>query len=489
MEKIQISVFSDFQKGRISKYLYSHFAENLGRCFYEGIWVGEDSEIPNDGGIRTDVTEALKKLELACLRLPGGNFADNYHWQDGIGQSDKRSVRYNANWSMTDNNAFGTHEYIKFCNMINTEPYFCVNLGSGTVEEARSWVEYCNMGKDTSWSRLRAENGSPESFNVKFWAVGNESWGAGGRMTPEYYSDLYRQYAYFMHITDPSIKLIASGSHSQLPDWDEIVLQRIRKNSYVDFLGIHAYLGNMPDVNYSDDQYLSIVLQVESLKRYIDRSAGLCRAYSTSDQPIKVALDEWGLWFKEAFDSSGLEQQSTMLNGIFTALCFHMFHEFSEDLYMANGSETINSLHALILTDKDKMCLTPTYYTYKLLKEHKDGTLLESRVTAPQLKISDAREVPAVSVSSSLSKDGRKLHVSLVNISLKDTYEINLSLMDAICGGTVEGSVLSAPNVRDCNIPGKKEKVFIIPLKIRNKSGVITFEMPPHSIGMVNLDI
>lgn len=487
---VKVKVIPDHHKGKISKYIYSHFAENLGRGFYEGIWVGRNSEIPQADGIRLDVANALKELELACMRLPGGNFADNYHWQDGIGPEADRPVRYNANWGAVDSNAFGTHEYIRFCEMIGAEPYFCANVGSGTVEEARAWVEYCNVREDTALTRLRAANGHKEPFNVKFWGVGNEMWGCGGKMTPEYYSDVFKRYAFYMRITDPGIKLVLSGSHGMLEDWDEIVLQKTYKSDLVDLLGFHAYFGNMPDLTYSDDQYLSIVSQIRSMKKKLTRATGLCRAYSTYGRPIKVAFDEWGTWFKEGFaDLTRLEQQSSMLNGVFTALAFHVFHEFNEELYMANGSETVNVLQALILTDREKMCLTPTYYIYKMFKVHKDGIAVETRTEAPSLRIGDSEQAPAVSVSASRAEDGTRLHVSLVNISLSDEQEVELSIKDFPEAFAAHAELLYADQVRHHNKPGEREQVRLQPLELRQDGNLLRFILPPHSVAVVSCQL
>jgi len=480
----EITVHADRPKGTISKYLYSHFAENLGRCFYEGIWVGPGSDIPNEDGLRLDTANALRELELACIRLPGGNFADNYHWMDGIGPSEKRPARYNANWGLVDDNSFGTHEYIRFCKMIGAEPYFCANVGSGTVEEARAWVEYCNLRHPTALTKLRAENGGAEPFGVKFWAVGNESWGAGGKMCPQFYGDEFKRYALYMRMTDPTIKLVLCGSHGTLPGWDEAVLERTSGSDLVDLLGFHCYFGNMPDISYTDDEYYGILDQIEWMNKSLRRVTGLCRAYSTRERPVKVAFDEWGVWCKEAFKSPGLEQRSTMLNGIFTALAFHAMHEYNEDLYMANGSETVNALQALILTDGAAMCRTPSYYAYKLLKPHKEGQLLNSDTVAPPIKAPSGEAYPSVSVSSSLKEGGGVIYVSLVNVDLAQYAKVKIQISGRAKPLRAEASVLGPKNVRDCNIPGRPEQVCDSPLDVILTDGAAELLLPPHSVTM-----
>ena len=322
------TIYTNAKKGQVSKYVYSHFMEHR-RCVYPGY--GEKIVAYQMIEVFTDVTQALKALELPALRWPGGCFADNYHWQDGIGPRSSRPRRFNLWWHQPETNEFGTHEFIRFCRMIGTEPYICANVGSGTVEEARSWVEYCNSSQDTELTRLRSENGSPEPFNVKFWGIGNENWGCGGSMEPAYYGHLYRNYATYMRKTSPDIKLIACGSHPRVPEWDGIFLETLnRAHHLVDYIAIHIYSARgMSDLNYSDDDYYELMGQVQIMEEHLERATALCRAYSTNAHQIGLIMDEWGTWFKEAQTETGLYQNSTMMDAVFTALSFHLFMNIS----------------------------------------------------------------------------------------------------------------------------------------------------------------
>ena len=252
---VKIGVDSPHHK--ISRYLYGSFAEHLGRCIYPGIWVGENSKIENDSGIRIDVIEALKKLNLPVLRWPGGCFADSYHWEDGIGPRENRPKRYNLWWNQPESNQFGTDEFIKFCRLIGTEPYICVNVGSGSPQEARNWLEYCNSIQDTYYTNLRSQNGSKGPYNIRFWGIGNENWGCGGHMHPEHYADLYRRFATYMRPrAEMKTKLVACGSIMGVPEWDKVFLDKMKKAlNLVDYLAIHIYTKGEDDIYFPEEEY------------------------------------------------------------------------------------------------------------------------------------------------------------------------------------------------------------------------------------------
>jgi len=471
----------------VSPYMYSHFAEHLGRCIYRGVWVGDSKSIENENGIRTDVVSALKKLQLPALRWPGGCFADSYHWQDGIGPREERPRRYNLWWHQPEKNEFGTDEFIRFCRMIGTEPYICVNVGSGTVEEARAWVEYCNSNQDTTWAQKRAENGSAEPFNVKFWGVGNENWGCGGSMRPEYYAGLYRRFATYMRATSPEIKLFACGSHAGIPEWDVRFLEGVKgATRLVDYLSLHIYSANgISDLQYSEDDYYRVMSQVDIMERNLERAAGLCRAYSTSGHRIKVVLDEWGTWFKEARTENGLLQQSTMLDAVFTGLSFHCFHRHAADLFMTNMAQTVNVLQALILTEGPKMCCTPTYYVYDMFKPHRGGTLLPINMQTPQLDIAGGKRLPAVSASATTKDDG-SLALSLINIDLKNPATVNIDLPECV-RTEARVSELRSVGVTDHNTPDNPDVVKPRMRKLELNGNKLQIEIAPHSVMMVEV--
>lgn len=495
MNQVSVRVNPDVRGPKVERYIYSQFAEHLGRCIYPGIWVGDRKSIPNDQGIRLDVAEALRALEIPALRWPGGCFADNYHWMDGIGPREERPKRHNLWWNQAESNAFGTHEFLRFCEMIGTEPYICANVGSGTVEEARSWVEYCNGTVETELTEQRTKNGAQKPWNVRFWGVGNELWGCGGRMRPDQYADLYCQFANFMRKTDPTIELIACGSSSRnMEYWDQIFLERAFSHRLslggplIQYLAIHHYFGrDLSDLTYTDADYYSLIGELENLRRHIEKAAALCRAYSTPEGPIRLIIDEWGTWYVQAVTENGLYQQNTMMDAVFAALGFHLYHEYAEDIFMTNMAQTINVLQSLILTEGPKMCTTPTYHVFDLFRGHRDGERLPVDVVAPPLPDVEGRSA----VSASATRDAgsaNQLTLTLVNAHLTSPATVVIDV--GVPMSRIEGRILKSDNVRDHNTPDHPDRV--VPEKFnatQNADGRWSVELPPHSVAALSVSL
>ena len=482
---IKIRIHPDVRLQKVSRYIYGHFAEHLGRCIYGGIWVGEDSAIENDKGIRLDTVKALKDLALPVLRWPGGCFADNYHWMDGIGNRAKRPRRQNIWWNQPESNQFGTDEFVRFCEMIETEPYFCLNVGSGTVEEAMGWVEYCNSNQSTTLTDMRRENGNPEPHNVKFWGIGNENWGCGGNMNPEFYANLYLQYAtYVRRIAGEGSHLIACGSHPTIDEWDERFLISIKgKTSLVDSLAVHVYLGQgSNDIDFTEDDYYRLLDSISICDHTLKRAIGLAEAHSTYGHPIKVILDEWGTWFTQATVASGLYQQNTMRDALFTAASFHLYHGLGDSLYMTNMAQTINVLQALVLTKGPKLLKTPTYHVYEMFRPHRDGNLVACNVNdCPELPQSDTMKQSAISCSSTISEDGKELTVSIINLHLSQSYKINLSLQSSQDWKVSTARRLATKDIRSYNTFEKPEDVKPQDINISDKDAS-DLKLPAMSI-------
>lgn len=410
----------------INPYLYGSFAEHLGKCVYGGIWVGEKSTIKNESGFRVDVLEALKQLELPVLRWPGGCFADSYHWKDGIGPRNKRPRRYNIWWKQPENNSFGTDEFLKLCAFLKCEPYIAINVGTGNIQEALDWIEYCNSSKNTEFARLRLEYGSIKPYNVRFWGVGNENWGCGGSMTPEYYADLYKQFAtYIKALGDNNLLLVACGSNPDFEYWDERLLKNLKSRYFnlVDFLSLHIYTGwGIEQNTITEKDYYKIIADINITKRKIEKAIQLCKLYSKGDSKIKVILDEWGLWYKEAVVENGIRQDGILIDAIFAGLCFHLFHTYSDDLYMTNLAQTTNVLQSFILTKGKDIVLTPTYYLYIMYKPHKDKYLLSYTSESPVINLPNNITRNTLSFSCSISKDNNEIYVTAINIDIKNDY-------------------------------------------------------------------
>jgi len=490
MPDIEIVFHPEVKLHNVSRYLYGSFAEHLGRCIYEGIWVGEDSAIENNQGIRCDTVEVLKRLKIPVLRWPGGCFADNYHWMDGVGPRDKRPTRINIWWNQQDTNHFGTEEFMRFCNLIDTEPYICLNMGSGTVEEARSWVEYCNSELDTSLVQQRRQNGSIEPYDVKFWGVGNENWVCGGNMRHQYYVDLYKRFATYVKRTGgEDIKLIACGSHQNIPEWDERFLEAIRdKLLLLDYIALHIYSGNRSsDIDFSEQDYYDLITSIDVMDKNIARACELAEAYSTYGHPIGVIMDEWGTWYKQATVDSGLYQQNTMRDAIFAAVTFHCFHKHGQKLFMTNMAQTINVLQSFILTDGPAMVLTPTYYVYEMLIPHRDNQLISANLlNCPSSKLNDEKEIDALSISATTDSEKNELFLSLVNIDLVHQYKIKIKDDKNYKYEILELRCLKAEDIHDYNSFEEPTKVTPMKINVENSN---TVTIPPHSLTTISMKI
>lgn len=487
-EIVEILVHSEVRLGKVSRYLYSHFAEHLGRCIYGGIWVGKDSKIENDQGIRCDTMKALKKLALPAIRWPGGCFADTYHWREGIGPAGQRPKRHNLWWNQPETNQFGTEEFMQLCRMTDSEPYICLNVGSGTVEEARSWVEYCNSNQPTSLVKERGKNGHRESYNVKFWGIGNENGGCGGHMRPEYYADLYRRFAtYVRKTTGEEAKLIACGGS---PEWDERFLESMKGAlNLIDYIALHIYSGGVShDIDFTDEDYYKLIASIEVMDKNLTRAGGLAQAYSFYGHPIGVVLDEWGTWYKEATVATGLYQQNTMRDALFTAASFHCFHRH-RNLFMTNMAQTINVLQALILTKGPKMIVTPTYYVYEMFRPHRNGQLLACRVDAPFLKLPQAQEQKAISVSATGSEDGNELFLSILNLDLHNDFTGNIRVSGENKWKIKHVRRLAAKDIHAHNSFEEPEKVYSQEVSCADRREQSVIELPPQSITTMQIKV
>jgi alpha-N-arabinofuranosidase len=369
--------------GTISPYLHGQFAEHLGELVYPGVWVGEDSSIPNTDGIRNDVIEALKPLQLPVLRWPGGCFADTYHWRDGIGPRANRPTRVNVHWGMApEPNAFGTHEFARFCELIGTAPYFAANMGSGTVEELQQWVEYCNFAGNSTLAEERRKNGRKEPFNVRYWGVGNENWGCGGNMNPEQYADMYmryRTYVYRYPGSDPFA--IAAGPCHNDWAWTRRFLERssryygfANRNHMVQGFAAHYYCGTAGKsaTDYTADQWLELLAKARGIEGLIVGHRSIMDEYDPQ-RAIKLIFDEWGTWHpvEPGKPMGGLYQQNTMRDALVAALSLDVFNNQADKVYMANIAQMINVLQALLLVKEESCVKTPTYHVFDLYRPHK----------------------------------------------------------------------------------------------------------------------
>ena len=486
----RISIDRKRSRGTISRYIYGHFAEHLGRCIYGGIFVGKDSDIPNENGMRTDVVEAMKALNLPVLRWPGGCFADEYHWRDGIGKQKDRRTMVNTNWGgVTEDNSFGTHEFLELCRQVGCEPYITGNVGSGTVQEMSEWVEYLNSDGDSSVVRERRANGRKDSWGVRFWGVGNESWGCGGLMRPEYYADEYRRYQNFCRqYGDHRLYKIACGPSDANEEWTDVLM----KNAAfcMDGLSMHSYTipGGWSNKNsatkFTADDYWETLAYAEDIERKLMMHAKIMDRYDPKKR-VGLIIDEWGTWFQVEPDTNPgfLYQQNTMRDAMVAAVSLDIFNRHCDRVLMANIAQTVNVLQAIILTEGGRMVLTPTYHVFDLYKEHMDAKELDCFIEAGVLGNEKYR---LQGISASASEKNGKITVTVTNLNPDAGEDVVISLQGGEIG-KASGRIL-AGRADAYNDFGKKPAVQIRKFKdFEVKDGELHVKMPPCAVAEIRL--
>ncbi|WP_437918300.1 alpha-N-arabinofuranosidase [Sphingobacterium sp. LRF_L2] len=489
-----IQLSSDQSAVKISKHVYGHFAEHLGRCVYDGFYVGEaNTTIPHTNGVRNDVIAALKELEIPNLRWPGGCFADTYHWKDGIGPKENRPSIVNNWWGgVTEDNSFGTHDFLNMCELLGTEPYLAGNVGSGEVQELADWVQYVNFQGRSPMSDLRRENGREKPWNVKFWGVGNEAWGCGGNMTAEYYTDIYRKYATFMSdwTNTGGLYRIASGANSADYHWTETLMKNLPK-SLVKGVALHHYAvidwsKKGASVEYTDDQYFQTMKSAWFMNELVEKHSAIMDKYDPKKE-VALVVDEWGGWYEvEPGTNPGfLYQQNTMRDAMIAGMTLNIFNNHAERVRMANLAQTINVLQAVILTKGEKMIKTPTFHVMEMYKVHQDATLIPLTLASKQWE-KNGESIPAVSASASKSKDG-KVHLSIVNIDPTAKQDITVNLGQTY--KNVSGRILTTKKLRDFNDFDANNR--IVPKAFEDaklKKDLVQLTLPPFSVVVLELN-
>ncbi len=475
-------------KSKINKEIYGNFSEHLGRCIYEGLFVGEDSPIPNTNGMRNDVVNALREMKLPVLRWPGGCFADEYHWMDGIGSKEKRKKIVNTHWGgVVEDNSFGTHEFMELCRQIGCETYINGNVGSGTVREMSEWVEYMTFSGVSPMADLRKENGHEEAYTVNYFGVGNENWGCGGNMRPEYYADEYRRYQTYVrnYYKDKKIYKIACGPNSNDYNWTDTVM-KIAGN-YMDGLSLHYYTVPGKDwehkgsaTQFDKAEYYTTLHKAYFMEELLHRHGAIMDRYDPKKK-VGLIVDEWGTWFDvEPGTSPGfLYQQNTMRDAMVAAINLNLFNKHSDRVKMANIAQLVNVLQAVILTEGEKMLLTPTYHVFKMFRDHQDATLLDSSIATETIGM-DKDLIPNLTESVSRAADG-SITVTIANLSLDDTYPVETVFAEGTpecVTGTILTGAMDAHNTFDA--PETVKTADFSDAKLEN--GAISFNIPPCSV-------
>jgi alpha-N-arabinofuranosidase len=472
----------------ISKHIYGHFAEHLGRCIYGGFYVGENSKIPNTNGVRNDIISALKELKIPNLRWPGGCFADTYHWKDGIGTKENRPTMINRWWGgITENNSFGTHDFLDLCETLGTEPYLAANVGSGTVQEFTDWVQYVNHQGKSPMADLRKKNNRENPWGVSFWGVGNEMWGCGGNMTPEYYANIYKQYATFMTDWTNSNKLfrIASGANVSDYHWTEVLMRDIPKN-LIEGVALHSYSfvkweKKGSSTQFDETQYFATMQTALKMEELVTKHSEIMDKYDPNNK-IALIVDEWGGWYdvEPGTNPGFLYQQNTMRDAMIAGATLNIFNNHSKRVKMANLAQTINVLQAVILTEEDKMLLTPTYHVMKMYNVHQDAQLIPIEFNSPLYTFGE-KSLPALSASASKDKNGL-IHISVVNIDAtkENTIEIDLKELGV---QKMTGTILSSSKLQDHNTfnnPNKISPKIFKELEVKNNTLLV--KIPAFSV-------
>ena len=490
----------------IDKNIYGHFAEHLGRCIYDGLFVGKDSPVPNQDGMRTDIVNALRKIKIPILRWPGGCFADEYHcWRHGVGPLETRMKMINTHWGgVVEDNSFGTHEFFRLCELLGAEPYVCGNVGSGSVQEMSEWVEYMNFDGESPMANLRRQNGQDAPWGLKYFGVGNENWGCGGRMRAEFYADQYRRYSTFAHnYGGAKIYRIAAGPRNANYHWTEVLMREA--GDVMDGLGFHYYtrVGDKvltKRMHDGNEFYLRDEGQSRGSATEFDENAwfGIMKAAWYTDELIRrhsevmdrydpgkrvsLVIDEWGTWFdcEPGTNPGFLYQQNTLRDAVSAAISLNIFNNHSGRVRMANIAQTVNVLQAMVLSDGADMVLTPTYHVFDMFSPHQNAKLLPVSAASPAYGVG-GETVPGLSVSASETADG-KMFLTIANPNPNAGVELTVHILQGRTR-TVAGQIITSGRMQDYNDFTAPDKVRLQPFAdFARQDGRLKANIPPMSV-------
>ncbi len=481
----------------INKNVYGQFAEHLGRGIYGGVWVGKGSPIPNIRGFRKDVLQALKELKVPVVRWPGGCYADQYHWRDGIGPAKKRKRTVNATWGgIVENNSFGTHEFFDLVEQLGADAYVNVNVGTGTPQEMAEWVEYITSDADGTIANERRANGRKKPWRLHFLGIGNEMWGCGGSMTPAYYGDLYKRFATFLKTPESNRPVvIASGGQTDQTHWTQYLLTHVEDSWTLRMEGISHHYYTIPTGNWEkkgsalgfpESEWFSTLHRTLRMRNIL---ASNVRVMNEHDPKNKVGffLDEWGTWYDSAEGSSqsALYQQNSLRDAVLAALNFHVFHEFADRVRMTNIAQMVNVLQAMILTDGKKMLRTPTYHAFHMYRPFQGARSVPAAVQGAPRYQQKSEWIEKVSASAAIGKDG-KLYVGLINTHPKEAERVVVAAAKPI--GKAVGRSLSGATLDAHNTFAAPNQVKPVPVEFKGDGGRVAIDLPPKSIMVLALE-
>lgn len=503
-QTVQISIDTSKSGPTINRNIFGQFAEHLGRGIYEGIWVGPDSTIPNTRGIRNDVVSALKALKVPNVRWPGGCFADEYHWRKGIGPAEKRPISLNPNWGgVTEPNTFGTHEFMDFVDQIGADGYISVNVGSGTPQEAAEWLEYMTTAQPTTLAKERAANGHPDPYKVRYLGIGNESWACGGNMTPDYYTSQLKIYSRFVRNFNPTqqqddqmlkIAVGPGGNEPEYAEWTETVMKAYRDHQWswdMNGLSMHSYtVGKWPpsykSVQFGETEYSQILKSTIDMEDLVTKYSRIMDKYDASKK-VALVVDEWGAWYAPFPGSNPgfLVQQNSMRDAILAALNLNIFARHADRVRMANIAQMINVLQSMIMTDKEKLILTPTYYVFRMYVPFQDATFVPVTFDAGTYTHGDIK-LPRVDAIAAKDKSG-KLWLELTNVDPNSAVEIEVSVA-GVPVKSARGETLTAAKVDSVNTFEAPDTVKTKPVSGRAQNGKLTLKLEPLSVTVISVE-
>jgi alpha-L-arabinofuranosidase len=491
--QVQLTLNTASAKTKIDRNIYGHFSEHLGRCIYDGFWVSDTMNVPKKGRIRLDIVEALKRIQIPNLRWPGGCFADEYHWRDGVGPLNQRPKMVNTNWGgVVEDNSFGTNEFLELCSLLGCEPYISANVGSGTVEEMSKWVEYLNFDGESPMANERKQNGHPKPYNVHFWGIGNEAWGCGGEMTPEFYADQFRRYAsYAKNFPNARLRKVASGANSGDYHWTETLMKNIPLGMMWG-TGLHYYTvptGNWGHkgsaTKFDEKEYFSTMKNCLRMEEFVTKHSAIMDKYDSAKR-VALAVDEWGIWtdVEPGTNPAFLYQQNSLRDALVAATTLNIFNNHADRVRLANLAQTVNVLQSLVLTKGPQMLLTPTYWVFDLYKVHQEAKLIPIQFNSPDYT-SGSDKIPALNIAASKDSLGA-VHISLVNLDPTK----NISIQTSIDGTwkSVTGKILTSANLTDVNSFEQPNKVVETDFKGAKLAGnKLSVDLPAKSIVVLEL--
>ena len=478
----------------INKNVYGQFAEHLGAGIYGGLWVGPDSPIPNTRGWRNDVVGALKAIHVPVVRWPGGCFADEYHWRDGIGARAARPVKVNTNWGgVEENNAVGTHEFFDLVDQLGAEAYVNGNLGSGTAQEMAEWLEYMTADGKSSLAELRRKNGHEKPFKPAFFGVGNEAWGCGGNMTTQHYTDLYNQYASFLKTPkEDTPQFIASGGHDDDTAWSDYLTAHIHEQWNMHFDGISFHYYTVPTgvwqakgkaTGFGEDQWISTLNNTLRMDTLIRNNVAQMDKHDPKKK-FSFNVDEWGTWYdvEPGTNAGFLYQQNSLRDAMVAALNFNIFHAHADRVRMTNIAQMVNVLQAMILTDGNRMILTPTYHAYAMYVPFQDATALPVTIEHNRQYKLGAAGIPEISASAARGADG-KIYLALVNTNPHDAAQITIANAKHVSGKLLTADAMDAHNSFD-----HPQEVKPVPFDAEGSAGQVRIKLPAKAIAVVAVE-